>query len=579
VQLQCYRRSKVQNGPLLRNVKGKLMPQARSMLAMCIVLALVAPARVSGQATTATSSPSPPPNPSIPFRLLTTGAFTTPTPIPDPKAAPIPPPPPSVPSDRAAPLPAVLYILAAGGDDSTRQKFVGALAERLQSIQTLYSLNQRWNPLAQQQVHIVPEPSWIVSDYINACANSQEPNSGSQGSDGENEDDQNNSRGSSPVSVHRDNAIVAGALIVGINSISDWVDASLYIITKNKTRLMADLYYSACESAKQASPPSAGSASQPNALPQPITQHIATTDGITNGRRTLTSRTVTDYTIPSPTPTPGPKGKAYIAWDTGLWEATGHQRFFTPLSAISVIMTGIAVWSAFTPSVVKTTATVTAYPTPTPGVPIPPYGYVSGSTTTNQKTTNAYEFATVSDAFLSNGNNISSSQPLANTNDQTTSSAVDQIVTIFMFDRMRCPGRGQTSYQNPSSPCFAILTRRNFGTDAGLDTNYEVKDSSILQRAFNDCRYTYLQLKSGAGLDASKLKFFESDGTTPIPLSALRAKPDSDIVLIFGTPDIIALGDSAHALTVHSSPSTRPGPSSTPGPCDIATTSAQIGKQ
>jgi hypothetical protein len=240
-------------------------------------------------------------------------------------------------------------------------------------------------------------------------------------------------------------------------------------------------------------------------------------------------------------------------------------------------MTGVAAWSTFTPSVIKATSTTTNYPTPTPGLPIPPSGYVSSSVTNNSKTTNANQFVSVSTSFLSNANNnITTSLPLTQTTDQTTNGAIYKLVNIFMFNRMGCP-REHLSYNDPSSVCFAILTRRNTGSDPDVD-DYNIKDKDIVQHAFSYCNYTYLQLNPGISLNVKRLLFPEIDPADSTAVSAADATLHGDLIVIAGLPDTIALADVKHVLAARSPPP--PAPNTAPpsgGPCSTATSGAASG--
>lgn len=479
-------------------MKGDLMRRAYTALAASVITAVVAPTWAQGQV-----APSTPPtsNTSIPFREITTGPFAAPTVRPQASMQPVSPQP------QTTPAPAVLYVFATGGDATTRQKFIAYLTEKLQTAQTLFKISQPWNTYAQQQVRLVPEPDWAVSDYTTACQSSR---------------DIVQAKPKPPVA----NDLVAGALIVGITAVSSWIN-SQYVWKTNFTKLMANLYYSACDTATK-------SIEGPEAKPTLTTKRIKTSPA---GARTVVEK----YSYSSPKVVNQPP--YYIAWNTDLWEGTGHQGFFTPLPLLSLFMTGVSAWAAFTPSVTKSTTNTTTFPTPMP--PIPPSGYVSTSVTTNSKTSNANQFVTVSNAFLGAQANLDTSLPLTVTNDQTTNSAVDFIVNVFLFNEMRCP-RALSTAGDPSSRCFAILTRRNNETDPDVMSNYRMSgddQSTWPLRIFTYNGLTYIQMKPGV---TSQLSFLGSQGDKDLPYYI-----KDGLYVIYGVPERISLTSStANGLDV-----------------------------
>lgn len=405
-------------------------------LIVSVALAISAPESAIGQVAAASSSASPssPTNPPIPFRAITSGPFVMPPPSPSPGSTSVP-----------IPKPAVLYVLATGGDVTTRQRFVANLTQKLQTFAFYYAKVQIGNTRAQYPVNIVPEPDWSVSDYTSVCQSSYDAIARHGQSDQTAEND-----------------LVAGALVVQVDSLLSWVDGHLWVYTTNRTNVWANLYYSACDTSN--------ASTRHSDTPDVSAQHLAATTGFRNGKPIMTLRT--DYTVSASKPkTPPPY---YIAWQTELYEGSGHQGFITPTSAISVLMTGVASWAAFTPSIVKSTTNTTLYATPAPGATVPPGGYVSQSITANSKTTNANQFAAISNAFLAGQNNITTSLPLASTNDKTTADAVSHVVDMFLLSgAMNCPPELPT--ENPitnnvpfgksNTICFSVLTRRNDGKD------------------------------------------------------------------------------------------------------------------
>jgi hypothetical protein len=476
------------------------MRHSHFILALSIATPILVPAVSAAQV--ASPAPSASPTAFIPFQGLTTGAFATSTPWPNPSAPPTPLPL----QPKVTPAPAVLFVLATGGDAPTRQKFVATLAQKLQIKQRSYSSAQLWNVLAQRQVRLVAEPDWGISDYTGACQSSHDISVAARSKTQSNAKIPSNTETQSSTET---SDIVSGALIVGIDSVSGWV-SSQYVWKTNFTKLIATLIYSACNTGGS---PSSSSSSSSSGKGVATAEHLTTSHKSSSGMK----KTVTDYSFAPPKDTSAPPYS--IAWNSGLWEGTGHQGFLTPLPLLSLFMTGVSAWAAFTPSVTKSTINTTVFPTPAPGVPVPPSGYVSSSVTNNSKTSNAAQLVAVTNGFLSNQANLDTSQPLSATSDQTTNSAVDWIVNVFLFDEMRCPGRTQSVAQNPGTICFAVLTKRNDGTDPDIDPYYkvigfpdQVKDypGPMQPRVFNDCTYTYLQMPDGVG--AAQLSFMNSSG-------------------------------------------------------------------
>lgn len=524
---------------------------------MAATLAVTPLADADGQSGPSSSSspstaPSNPPNPALPFRQLTTGPFALPTVNPGPPFRPTPgtstsPSPAPVPpkSYYPAPAPAVVYVLAAGGDSTTRQKFIATLTEQLQSIQTDYIVNQPWNPEARLPLNLIPEPDWAISDYTNACQSSYEAlNSASDPSDPPSSNDEG--AGSSLTLARTANDPVAGALIVGINSIAGWVDGRYYIWTTNNTRIWANLYYSVCDTKvkPKASPePNPTPAPKKSAKPpQATAQRVSTTVGLVNGKPTAILHTSTDYTFSTSKSSPSPPPYS-IGWYSQLWESTGTQPFFTPLSAVAVIMAGVSAWAAFTPQVTKSTMTTTQFPTPSPGSTVPPYGFVTTSATNNSKVTNPNNFGTLANTFIGGQNiNIATNLSLSATNDQTTASAVSNIVTKFVNGALECPGGRRDTFADPSSLCFAIIAKRNDGSYPDVDSNYDVTVAA--SRVFNDCAFTYLQVPN---VNDKALQFFKADGSK-VELYHTAPSEHGRFVVIYGLPAVIKYADDSNKI-------------------------------
>lgn len=561
-----------------------LARKASASLVVCLAvsLALTPLADADGSAPSASPSPpaaaSNPPNLTIPFHQLTKGAFAPPTGSPLPISTPIsgmlPLPAPVAPrSYFRPPTPAVVYVMASGGDSTTRQKFVATLTQALQTVQIQYVGAQPWNNEAQQPISLVPEPDWGVSDYMNACKSSfdQIQPKKSDADDTTAPADNASANPTSPSTPTSPNDPVAGALIVGVNSVAGWVDGRWYIYTSNNTAIWANLYYSVCDT-KVALKPSNASP-KPSRAPAPKTSHtsmpktsrtptpkaqsptpspkpleltkrrISTTVGFVNGKSVALVHTATEYaanTKPSASPVP----PYSIGWYSHLWMRKGSQGFFTPLSAVAVVTAGVAAWAALTPQVTKSTMNTTLFPTPAPGTTIPPSGYVSTSSTNNSKVTNPSQFDTLANSFLTASNiNIATNLPPSATSDQTTADAVNQIVTIFLASELHCPGGQRDTLADPSTLCFAILAKRNDSSYPDADFNYTYTLPSDPQdmRVFNDCMYTYLQMTN---VNTKALKFYKVDGNkantyVTVPLYVTPPLEHGSFVVIYGLPAII----------------------------------------
>lgn len=469
-------------------------------LALCTGLAIIIPAPSYGQSAAATSSPSAAPPAGIPFRDPTSGPLAT----------------------SSLHSPAIVYLFATGGDSLTQQRFVSRLTQVLETEENHYStFPGLLSALGGGTVHLIPEQNWGVSDYTGACQKSHDDHQPRQS-------DTSSSAAAQPSASPSTDDVVAGAFIINISSIAAWVDARDYVWTTNHTKLWANLYYSVCDTTPVKSTP------RPGPTPQETTSSFATTFKAVNGQATTTLQSAINYNMPSPSPKPQSGPAPYsIAWGTQLWDKEAKVGFATPLSALSVIMVGIAAYEAFTPTVTKSTTTTTTFPTPTPGVPVPPYGYVSSSSTSNQKATNANQFGAVSSSFLSGQGNISTNLPLSSTNDRTTESAVNGIVDLFVlnFGGMQCPGTtvGYT-YLDPSLRCFVMLTSRNDGPRPQLkvDTGYSHPSNIVI---FNDCHDTYLGLlPNNSGSTSINFWLFDATGSLERGPSAAQANgPQSPV--------------------------------------------------
>ena len=586
------------------SARGESMRQICLSLILCIAAVGIVPISVDGQSASATSTeaPSSSPNPAMPFRDFTVAPFVTPTPRP---LANVP-----------TPQPAIVYVLATGADLTTRQKFVARLTADLQTDQQHYGQAQRLNVFAQNPVRLVPEPDWTISNYMSACQTSH---------DQHREDAKRIGHISLPsnpllASAAVTDDIVAGAFIAGINSVADWADARHWVWTTNHTQVLGNLFYSVCDTSPAVASNLGNPPTKPEtvvitkyiitttrivngkrtsltrivavyAVPTPkpkliaITKHVATTSGTFNGKKASISRAVTAYVIATPTPSPKPTPPYFIAWGSGFFPGDGHQTFVTPFAALSVVMTGIAAWAAFTPSITKSTMTTTTYATPTPGVPVPPYGFVSSSSTSNSKATNANQFVTLSNAYVSGQNNFNAVLPLSATNDQTTDDAVNDIVKNFQYAGMRCPkGENNLALRDPTTICFALLTRRNNGSDQKLDSNYWY-DNTIVDRIFTDCVSTYVQFKTGKdvpknppknlwlfGVDKNPYIYPTPSSTTTYSTSAIETSPspaptitpypvqDNGLQIIPGVPAFIASDRDLTASTIASYRGSYPPP-------------------
>jgi hypothetical protein len=298
----------------------------------------------------------------------------------------------------------VLFVLADGGDAPTRGRFVSEVTRQLESFY-----------LVPDGIVLVPEPTWSVPDYMNACTN---------------------------VTA---NTQTRGALIIEIASISN-SSANWFWQKASWTELSGALLFSSC--AQDHSKSSAGSGSStaestPNAL-TPVSQKDITWEfGPKKGpQQGLQRIKYSTFNTPGPKPTLPPP--YVMRWGTNVYDQTGYTKNVTPLPVAGVALSLVSVAIPFIPSRTVTGQDTIAYPTPYPWLPGSPNGYVSQRQTTNTTTTNTQSETTLATGFLSSAilydQNLNA---LPSTTDDSSMRAARNVVASFLQE-VGC-------YPNPQS--------------------------------------------------------------------------------------------------------------------------------
>lgn len=317
--------------------------------------------------------------------------------------------------------PKLVFIIALGADPGVRQKVVATLTAEMQK-------NQAAVTKGQPPVQFVPEPDWGIPDYISAC----------QPADDKNPSD-----------------LTAGALIAGVDSVSNFTETA-YVYRTNVTELKGTLFYSICPYGQPATNivPTPPSTPTPKPSPYKLTK-LARIDH-------TGSTTIVAHFEPAPKPVPSPP---VIVWQTNIIQGNGGYGFPTLLPILGLLGAAVSAWTAFTPSVVKSTVNTYVYPTPPAGPPAG--GSVTQSQTTNQKTTNASQLSGVATGFLGSSLTYDASQTGINTADRQTRDAVSHLVGQFV-DALGCPLNETPSRPRDPRPllsakgnqCWAVLNGR-----------------------------------------------------------------------------------------------------------------------
>src|SRR5580704_17190721 len=238
----------------------------------------------------------------------------------------------------------VLYVMAVGGDSATAKKVVANLAYQLQENRFLYIQETTNSAHALGLVTVVPEPQWGISDYVSACMSSADL-------------------------AAAGNQETAGAMIVNLTAVSTYTIPHILYGRTNHTDLQGTLAYSRC--IKPTPSPT------PSGSPVPLTSTPTSWRYFTRDSKGKVS-TVTTATLS--TPSPPKKMLYYIGFQTTVQESDGKAQVFTALPIVGFLLAGISAWTQLTPSVTRSTTNVVTYPSPSPGAPIPPGGYVGQST-------------------------------------------------------------------------------------------------------------------------------------------------------------------------------------------------------
>lgn len=279
----------------------------------------------------------------------------------------------------------IIYVLAAGSDDATRQKFVSRLTARLEQVQSSdYALQA--------------QPSWTFNDYVNACQN------------------QDTKGASDPV---------AGAFVVSMGGETIVSRSLYYIVRKSQTLLDSTLLYFHC--------------SAPTEPAARIPSHRFThTIGQTTSARGRTASNTKQW-LATPKPAPSPTPAYYLAWKSHMVERPGSWSTATVLPFVGILLSLGATAMAFVPSKTSSSASTTVYRTPFPWSSYPPNGLTTQNVYTSGSTSNVSQVNSVANAFF-----VSSLTYDANLgggvspNDIQASRAVEKSVTAFLGE-MGCP--------------------------------------------------------------------------------------------------------------------------------------------
>lgn len=298
------------------------------------------------------------------------------------------------PLNTAAPLGnQVLYVVADGGDSSTRGRFVSEVTRQLQSFYQIPA-----------GLILVPEPSWAVSDYMNACAN---------------------------VTA---NTKTRGALVVEVASISN-SSANWFWQKASWTELSGALLFSSCiqdhSKSSTGSGPSTSEAT-PNPL-TPISQKEITWQFEPKKRPLQSLQRIKYSTFNTPAPKATPPPPYAMRWATNVYDQTGYTKNVTPLPVVGVMLSLVTVGIPFIPSRTSTGQDTVVYPTPYPWLPGSSNGYVSQRQTTNTTTTNTQNETTLATGFLSSSITYDQNlNALPSTSDDSSMRAVRNVVAGFL---------------------------------------------------------------------------------------------------------------------------------------------------
>jgi hypothetical protein len=379
------------------------MRRLRIPIAICTAMA-VAVTTIGATTPAASPSTSPSSSPALPFlyRMPYTGLGARDT------------------------WPKLVFVFAIGADPGVRQKVVATLTREMQrNEQKVADVN------GQKPVKFVPEPDWGVPDYIGAC----------QPADDKNPSD-----------------LTAGALIAGLDSVSNFTETA-YVYRTNVTELKGTLFYSICPYGQPATRPTPTRTPLPAWTPLPKPYKLTKLTIIRHMGRVTTITRLEPTPTPKPSPSPSPP---VIVWQTNIIQGNGGYGFPTLLPILGLLGAAVSAWTAFTPSVVKSTINTYAYPTPPAGPP--PGGSVTQSQTTNSKTTNASQLGGVATGFLGSSLLYDASQTGINTADRQTRDAVSHLVGQFM-DVLQCPVNDtptrprdqRPDLSKPQNECRAVL--------------------------------------------------------------------------------------------------------------------------
>jgi hypothetical protein len=287
-------------------------------------------------------------------------------------------------------------------------------------------------------VTVVPEPQCGISDYVSACMSSADL-------------------------AAAGNQETAGAMIVNLTAVSTYTIPHILYGRTNHTDLQGTLAYSRCITPTPSPTPSGS--------PVPLTSTPTSWRYFTRDSKGKVS-TVTTATLS--TPSPPKKMLYYIGFQTTVQESDGKAQVFTALPIVGFLLAGISAWTQLTPSVTRSTTNVVTYPSPSPGAPIPPGGYVGQSTTLNSKVTNPAQINGLATSFLGSSLTYDQAVESVPTADLQGLNAARNLVGRFV-SVLKCPvgdatpEPGPTYSPTPTPPSPDSAPATDYMTPACLD--------------------------------------------------------------------------------------------------------------
>jgi hypothetical protein len=276
----------------------------------------------------------------------------------------------------------VIFLLGSG-DPLTVGRLVASLANRL----TFYSL--------VNNATILPEPTWSLSDFVNAC---------------------------------KSDPTTAGALVTTLVA-SSAAQSEQFIYRRLSLQLAGGIVWVACAAPKQ-------KASGASATEEKAGSNAFIVPCVRDAIRHLAAATVTDETLKActfSTPQPSDHGSPQIAWVSPVSYSNDQKKVPEPLQLLTAALAVFTVYETFRPSVTTMSGSTTVYPVTTP---IPRSGSLSSVTTSGGQTSNPSSgLGALATALYSQNfgySNTAASLPIADEQSwRATNGVVTGIVTVM----------------------------------------------------------------------------------------------------------------------------------------------------